>query len=839
MPSAVQKMLRTMLRIAAVLIASQIHAADETPQAAQVRALLERHCFECHGKNPRNIGGDLPILSYSALTDSTRKLVVPKEPATSFLIERVLEPDDNARMPPAPRPRLTRDEIDLLQAWIAAGAPEFVSTQPATPPVPAVSPVQLAASVKAIFRTHCQGCHDVNRPTAGVAILDRESLVKRRKVLPGDSDQSRLFKLITTENLSQRMPPEGKRPLSYPQIDSIRQWIAAGAPAFPPDLDDAAGFQLADVGNEALLGKLLRHQRSLPPLDRIYWRYFSTNHLALAGATRDDLNLQRNALAKAVNHLSREPEVAAITVIDPPFETLFGIDIRRLGWHRRPYHIIEQGRPGRVADFTIYDLALLEYPYAAVPLDSDVFNAVAHEFLLPAHFIRPIPFLRADWFVSVITQPPLYEDFLQLPFSLGELEADLGVDVAESLRSHTAIRSGMTVSGVSKNNRVVEHHPSREGSYWKSIDFSASKGLQNMFLDPVNLRGVGGEIVFTLPNGLNGYYLADAAGRRLEEAPTEIVTDKFAEDKIVRNGLACMRCHDEGVKAFTDTVRPALLKLPGRLPFDKVEALELYRPAAEMDQRLEAARKQFVAALEQAVGEPQVIEPLAPVSHRFLDEELPLKFTAGELGLTDTKTLEPMFRLPQFATLGLVSLGAPGGSVRRDAWEDYFPLVARDLGLGEPVVPLDAVTRDDFPPAEPPFDVTIATNKRSNLFQPGEGAVVLIANHSPTPLYARLIFTGTKLEKATPEQGELSIAPGTTGRFPPTGEIRVQPSLGKEKITVLVSDQPLPRPQLLRGPNLTDRLVHPFFTLVLRDGRLRVEYTAERVVKRTLVIETR
>jgi len=47
-------------------------------------------------------------------------------------------------------------------------------------------------------------------------------------------------------------------------------------------------------------------------------------------------------------------------------------------------------------------------------------------------------------------------------------------------------------------------------------------------------------------------------GQRIEAAPTGIVTDSFAADQTVRNGLACMRCHDKGMKPFGDEVRPAI-----------------------------------------------------------------------------------------------------------------------------------------------------------------------------------------------------------------------------------------------------------------------------------------
>ena len=113
---------------------------------------------------------------------------------------------------------------------------------------------------------------------------------------------------------------------------------------------------------------------------------------------------------------------------------------------------------------------------------------------------------------SVVTQPPLYEDFLQLPFTVAELEKDLGVDSEADLADRTAPRAGMTVSGVSRNNRVVERHAGRTGMYWKSFDFRTSKGPENVLKDPITFKESGGEMIFRLPNGLQGYYVADAAG---------------------------------------------------------------------------------------------------------------------------------------------------------------------------------------------------------------------------------------------------------------------------------------------------------------------------------------
>ena len=88
---------------------------------------------------------------------------------------------------------------------------------------------------------------------------------------------------------------------------------------------------------------------------------------------------------------------------------------------------------------------------------------------------------------------------------------------------------GSNNSGVSNHNRVVERHTSRYGAYWKSYDFAGSVGTQNILTHPLNFTHDGGEAIFNLPNGLQGYYLANASGFRLDDAPINIVSNPRRE----------------------------------------------------------------------------------------------------------------------------------------------------------------------------------------------------------------------------------------------------------------------------------------------------------------------
>src|SRR5205823_12880982 len=106
--------------------------------------------------------------------------------------------------------------------------------------------------------------------------------------------------------------------------------------------------------------------------------------------------------------------------------------------------------------------------------------------------------------------------------TVGELEKMLGVNPALETPRDVA-RGGLRNSGIALNNRVVERHIARYGAYWRSYDFRGSQGEQNIFRDPVTLHANGGEFIFSLPNGMQGYFIADAEGRRLDKAPIDIV----------------------------------------------------------------------------------------------------------------------------------------------------------------------------------------------------------------------------------------------------------------------------------------------------------------------------
>jgi mono/diheme cytochrome c family protein len=202
--------------------------------APAVREILQRNCFQCHGGDPQNVRKNLNILNYQDLLDSDRRLVMPGSPEDSRVIQRIAD----GSMPPEEEetrlPRVSENELLILQDWIVGGAPPFPAADAEPVEVTAVPPSASAAKAKALFHDRCYKCHRYDVAKGGIKILHHRLLVSVRKVVvPGKPEDSELFQLVTTTNKKTRMPPAPARRLSPQEIAIIRDWILEGAPPFP------------------------------------------------------------------------------------------------------------------------------------------------------------------------------------------------------------------------------------------------------------------------------------------------------------------------------------------------------------------------------------------------------------------------------------------------------------------------------------------------------------------------------------------------------------------------------------------------------------------------------
>lgn len=519
----------------------------------------------------------------------------------------------------------------------------------------------LAQQAYNIFQQNCLTCHGPNGSfTEQLIIESAQGLIATGTVVPGSPDASEFYKRLLgpTENGAQM--PFAQPPLPPAAIETIRQWIAEGAQDWEVQHD------ITFITTDAMLTAIQAHLATLEPFDRPFARYFTLTHLYNAGKSLEELEAYQLALSKLVNSLSWGFEIRNPVPIDIA-ETIFYIDLRHYEWDRnKAWTQLEQMYP--------YNIAFNEETRAG--LLEKLTN-------LQAEMKCGVPFMHIDWFLGTASLPPLYHDILDLPETDSELERDLDVNVARNIESAPGVhvrRAGFKESGVSNNNRVVERHTSRYGAYWKSYDFAENTGTRDILTHPLSFTHDGGEVVFNLPNGLQAYYVSDASGNRINEAPIAIVRNLGASDPTVRNGLSCIGCHTEGMKTFEDEVRAVFEKQPDSVT--KAQVLRLYVVKSEMDTYVEADTQRYKAALEKTGGEFDGIEPVSRFYEAF-HGSLDAPHAAAAVGLETETFLNEIRNKQSLRDLGLAGL-LNDRNVKRDTWTEQFPNIISALYSDDP-----------------------------------------------------------------------------------------------------------------------------------------------------------
>jgi hypothetical protein len=73
------------------------------------------------------------------------------------------------------------------------------------------------------------GCHNQLTEDQDILLVDYASIIEYGEIEPGDPEESKLYKVITDDDLDDRMPPPPNDPMSAEQISKIRNWILQGA----------------------------------------------------------------------------------------------------------------------------------------------------------------------------------------------------------------------------------------------------------------------------------------------------------------------------------------------------------------------------------------------------------------------------------------------------------------------------------------------------------------------------------------------------------------------------------------------------------------------------------
>ena len=513
-----------------------------------------------------------------------------------------------------------------------------------------------------VLEENCFQCHgNLGDFKETLFIEAYNSLIQSGSVAPGQPGKSELYKRLLgpTENGPQ-MPPN-RPPLTDKAIESIRIWIENGAPDWNV-VDGNRSF----ITNRRILETIQHHIETLPIPNRAFARYFSTTHLYNAGLPTEPLQSRALALSKLINSLSWGADIVNPEPINTE-QTLFYIDLRNYEWDiNDAWTHIEK-----------------HYPYNIKYEGADQTDLRDLFIDLQSEMDCEVPFVNMDWFIGKASEPSLYNEILALPDTDTALETLLGVDVIDNLKNHPGVRvwrAGIKDSGVSRHNRVVERHKARYGAYWKSYDFAGSDGKQDISVHPLSFNYDGGEVVFNLPNGLQAYHLFDAKGMRLDSAPTEIVSNQDASDPAVYNGISCIDCHTDGMKPFTDVIRPVIEAAQNPI-YDKDYALRLYVKQAVMDSLVQGDTDKFITALTKTGNSSGGSEPVSRFHRIYNYNALDAAHAAAAVGLPKNVFLS---KIRERADLGVFLV--EGDVVKRDTWTSIFDAVVHALNPSIPDV---------------------------------------------------------------------------------------------------------------------------------------------------------
>ncbi len=104
-------------------LAVSVHAAEPAFFQARVAPIFERHCSGCHGETKQKAGLRLDSYAAALLGGESGAAIKAGDVKGSDAFRRITLPhDDEEFMPSDGKPALSKDEIKIIELWIAAGA---------------------------------------------------------------------------------------------------------------------------------------------------------------------------------------------------------------------------------------------------------------------------------------------------------------------------------------------------------------------------------------------------------------------------------------------------------------------------------------------------------------------------------------------------------------------------------------------------------------------------------------------------------------------------------------------------------------------------------------------
>lgn len=507
----------------------------------------------------------------SALSDEDKQAMY------AFLADRELPPEE----PPEKKDTPVCNEATAETALSAGGGN-----------------AETATAADAFIGKYCRNCHGPGESSQGsFPAGDLASIAANPAfVTPGDAAKSLLYTSVTSGRM-----PLGKRP-DDAEVQSLAAWINSLNKESIPTAVAATEVKRARPMLKYLdfVELALRDISQVDEHDQPFMRYFSyrDQYNGMMSCETHETFLRRmkvlaGGFKKLLNSLSYGPELVFPEEVEGSDGLLVRVDLRDLEWSNEDY-----------------DFLINEYFYGVDPTSDAQLHSLAKATQ------TQLPIMRVDWFMSNGARPKVYNRLMKLPTNIAELEKRFGVPVDQNIERRRIVRAGFAdgSSGVSDHNRMLERHDMPFGGYyWKSYDFAGDVGKQVLKRFPAGPEGIrlkagleafdhdGGEMIFSLPNGMQGYYLSTDKGDQLDIGPTAIVSFRkrpIGKGVEIINARSCFDCHFDGILSKRDQLREHIETSTLFSKDQQDELLAVYVPQEELNEVYKRDSDRFVAALD-------------------------------------------------------------------------------------------------------------------------------------------------------------------------------------------------------------------------------------------------
>jgi hypothetical protein len=443
----------------------------------------------------------------------------------------------------------------------------------------------------------------------------------------------------------------------------------------PPIKNPIPGFIRWDEQEEFAINAIQR----LPEFERQQTRFITCADQFNADGV-DSVQECKDGVVKALNSISTEVDIADVQTIGPA-NSIMMVRLTDFGITRQKWQAIENADPFKFTSQTIRGQTL--------------------QFLTQS--IRPL--MNGHNFAEVALNN-VYYDLVGVPTSFAAFQQQIGANIQADFdeRDPAVNVWGMNESVITANRqfRLIYRTESRDGSLWCTEDTDdqviAPVQIDGQLVNQKNLLEApfpnfarsakafvfnAGECIFTLPNGMLGFALFDAAGRRQNFAPTNIVQDTAAASVglsgTIQNARSCSRCHADGIVPIKDSIGSHIASSASFNANDKQLGRIFFRSDAVGSAMIKEENSRFQRALRDlSISGDDPVNGL--VDKLRLEQDA--RQVAGMLGITEDELLGGLASsAASSATLG--ALLRPNGKVNFQQLVAGLPILIAEMKLFE------------------------------------------------------------------------------------------------------------------------------------------------------------